>query len=79
MEAEDGSTFMGKAIVTSWSGDWNQKKRGFKAAACLNGLAEAMEVAELVDNGATEWPEVAPIPLLTVTPPVTSIQDAYAT
>ncbi len=39
-----------------WSGDWNQWKRGFKAAACLGGLAEAIEVAKIIANGALEWP-----------------------
>ncbi len=39
-----------------WSGEWNQWKRGFKAMACLNGLAEAIEVAETVANGALDWP-----------------------
>ncbi len=52
--ANESVSMMARSIL--WNGDWNHWKRGFKAMACLNGLAEAIEVAEIIANGAHEWP-----------------------
>ncbi len=52
--ANESVSMMARSIL--WNGDWNHWKRGFKAMACLNGLAEAVEVAEIIANGAQELP-----------------------
>ncbi len=69
MEAEDGSQVtnleaenysksesMANFKTIKWEGDWNQFKRLFKATARLNGVAEAVEMGELVAQGAP-WPD----------------------
>ncbi len=38
--------------IIMWGSEWNQSKRLFKAAARLSGVADAIQVGELVAQGA---------------------------